>query len=53
VAKVLTIADQAASDALAKITIADLLAEKSAALDGVQEHPACTEAIRAAGAVAA
>ena len=53
VAKVLTLADQAASHSLSKITIADLLADKSTALDGVEEHPACTEAIRAAGAVAA
>ena len=53
VAKVLTLADQAASESLSKITIADLLAEKSTALDGLEPHPACTEAIRAAGAVAA
>ncbi len=53
VAKVLTLADKAAADALGKVTIADLLAQKSPALDGVAEHPACTEAIRSAGAVAA
>ena len=52
VAKVLTLADQAASASLGKITIADLLAETSTALDGLEPHPACTEAIRAAGAVA-
>ncbi|MBU2379934.1 MAG: Rrf2 family transcriptional regulator [Alphaproteobacteria bacterium] len=53
VGKVLTLADQAASQALSKITIADLLAEQSQALDGLEPHPACSEAIRAAGAVAA
>ena len=53
VAKALTAADNAAHDALSHITIADLLAEKSEALDGLEPHPACTEAIRAAGAVAA
>lgn len=53
VAKVLTLADQAASASLSRITIADLLADRSEALDGLEPHPACTEAIRAAGAVAA
>jgi DNA-binding IscR family transcriptional regulator len=53
VAKVLTLADLAASEALNRITIADLLAERSTALDGVEPHPACTEAILAAGAVVA
>ena len=53
VGKVLTLADQAASDALAKITIADLLAENAPALAGVQIHGSCSEAIRAAETVAA
>lgn len=53
VAKVLTLADQAAFEALSKITIADLLAERTPALDGLEPHAACTEVIRAAGAVAA
>ena len=49
VAKVLTLADRAAFEALSKITIADLLAETSTALDGLEPHASCTEAIRAAG----
>jgi DNA-binding IscR family transcriptional regulator len=53
VGKVLTLADKAASDALSRITIADLLAERSEALDGLEPHAACSEAIRAAGSVAA
>jgi DNA-binding IscR family transcriptional regulator len=53
VGKVLTLADQAASDALSKITIADLLAENAPALAGVQIHGSCSEAIRAAESVAA
>ncbi len=53
VGKVLTLADQAASEALSKITIADLLAERSDALDGLEPHSDCAAAIRAAGAVAA
>jgi DNA-binding IscR family transcriptional regulator len=50
VGKALTLADQAASEALGRVTIADLLAERSEALDGLEPHPACTEAIRAAAA---
>ena len=53
VGKVLTLADQAASDALSKITIADLLAENAPALAGVKIHSSCSEAIRAAEIVAA
>jgi len=49
VGKVLTLADKAASQALSLITIADLLAERSEALDGLEPHVACAEAIRAAG----
>jgi DNA-binding IscR family transcriptional regulator len=53
VGKVLTLADQAASEALGRITIADLLAERSEALDGLEPHVDCAEAIRAAGSAAA
>jgi len=49
VGKVLTLADKAASQALSLITIADLLAERSEALDGLEPYVACAEAIRAAG----
>lgn len=41
VAKALTAADQAASAALAKITIADLLAENPPSLAGFAPHAAC------------
>jgi len=53
VGKVLTLADQAASRALSRITIADLLAENAPALEGVPVHGACTEAVRAASRVPA
>jgi DNA-binding IscR family transcriptional regulator len=53
VAKALTLVDQAAFAALSKITIADLLAENAAALEGLEPHSACTEVILAAGAAAA
>ena len=53
VAKVLTLADKAAFGALSKITIADLLAEKPEALDGLEPHAVCTEVIRANSTVAA
>lgn len=53
VGKVLTLADEAASDALSKITIADLLAENAPALAGVKIHGSCSEAIRVAEIVAA
>jgi DNA-binding IscR family transcriptional regulator len=48
VGRVLTLADRAASEALSRITIADLLAEDAPALAGVQIHGSCSEAIRAA-----
>ncbi|WP_050762451.1 Rrf2 family transcriptional regulator [Brevundimonas subvibrioides] len=48
VGKVLTLADRAASEALSRITIADLLAENAPALAGVAVHGTCTEVIRAA-----
>ncbi|PZN98694.1 MAG: Rrf2 family transcriptional regulator [Alphaproteobacteria bacterium] len=53
VAKALTAADNAASAALAKITIADLLAGQPDSLAGLEPHPMCTEVIRRASAVAA
>ena len=53
VGKVLTLADQAASEALSRITIADLLAENAPALAGVAVHGACAEAVRAAALVPA
>ena len=53
VAKALTAADQAASEALSRITIADLLAVDAASLAAFAPHPACTEVIRKAGVVAA
>ena len=48
VGKVLTLADQAASEALSRITISDLLAENAPALAGGSIHGSCSEAIRAA-----
>jgi DNA-binding IscR family transcriptional regulator len=47
VGKVLTLADQAASDALSRVTIADLLAEDAAVLSGLDPHADCAVAIRA------
>ena len=41
VAKALTAADQAAGAALAKITIADLLAEDAPSLAGYAPHSSC------------
>jgi len=41
VAKALTAADDAAHTALSHITIADLLAEQPASLQGLKPHPAC------------
>lgn len=41
VARALTAADEAAGQALAKITIADLLAENPPSLAGFGPHPAC------------
>jgi len=41
VAKALTAADDAASKALAKITIADLLEDNAASLAGLKPHSAC------------
>lgn len=41
VAKALTAADRAASEALAKITIADLLAENPPSLVGLEPHSSC------------
>lgn len=41
IAKALTAADEAAHDALGHITIADLLAENAASLQGLKPHPAC------------
>ena len=49
VAKVLTLADHAASEALSRITIADLLARDPPALAGVSPHGSCSEAIRLGG----
>jgi DNA-binding IscR family transcriptional regulator len=53
VGKVLTLADQAASEALSRITIADLLAENAPALDGVAVHGACAGAVQADSRVTA
>lgn len=53
VGKVLTLADRAATEALSKITIADLLASEPAALKDVEPHADCAEAIRRAGLVPA
>ena len=41
VAKALTAADEAATEALSKITIADLLAENPASLAAFTVHPSC------------
>ena len=41
IAKALTAADDAAHEALAQITIADLLAENAASLQGLKPHAAC------------
>ncbi|CAN5321131.1 Rrf2 family transcriptional regulator [soil metagenome] len=48
VAKALTAADEAAHDALSKITIADLLASDPASLSAFAPHAACEAAIAAA-----
>lgn len=53
VAKALTAASTAASEALSKITIADLLAGQDASLAGLEPHPMCSEVIRRAGVVPA
>ena len=47
VAKALTAADNAAGEALSKITIADLLEADPASLKGLAPHSACTEVIAA------
>lgn len=44
VAKALTAADEAAAEALSKITIADLLSEDPPSLRGFAEHPSCPKA---------
>ncbi|CAN5291352.1 Rrf2 family transcriptional regulator [soil metagenome] len=41
IAKALTAADEAAHDALSHITIADLLAEQAASLQGLKPHASC------------
>lgn len=53
VAKALTAADDAAVQALSRISIADLLAGQAPSLAGREPHPAFAAAIRAADAVAA
>lgn len=44
IAKALTLADQAAHEALSRITIADLLSDNAPSLHGLTPHPACPAA---------